>query len=75
MLKLTDPTALAALETIKTGTGPFTIQTPNSEFTGKRAGVFFDNGIAVVRDVAKRDEFVNQFHYNDITAERNLAVQ
>ena len=72
MIKVTDE-ILKIVEGISAG--PYTIQTPNSDFTGKRCGVYFDNGIAVVRDVAKRDEFVNQFHYNDITAERNLAVQ
>lgn len=53
----------------------FRIATPNREFTGRRAGVLFELGLARVRDEAKRDQLVNEFHYQDVTAEVEAELE
>lgn len=54
--------------------GPFTIQTPNREFEGKRANVFFTEGTAIVRSKEKRDELV-ALGYEDVSETLDMSVQ
>lgn len=51
----------------------FVIQTPNREFAGYRSGVHFENGRAVVTDKAKRDHFVKDMRYEDVTPKPERA--
>ncbi len=53
----------------KTAESRFVIHTPNQEFTGYRAGVLFDRGVAIVTDPAKRDVLVGDLHYIEVKPE------
>lgn len=48
----------------------FVIHCPNKDFTGYRAGVLFDRGVAVVTDPKKRDELVKDLGYAEVVPEK-----